>query len=108
MKEWNYKPGDWWLFCDSCGKKIKASNSRHRWDGFIVCDGCFEHRHPQDFVKTKNDKITVPFSRPRTEDTFIDVSYIIELSCTPTTSSCMADFGTANCATVGNVLQGLL
>ena len=93
-----YKVGDWNLICDSCGKKIKASHSRHRWDGFIVCDSCFEHRHPQDFVRAKLDKITVPFSRPRSEDVFITVQYNTNLSCIPATSVGEADIGTADCA----------
>jgi hypothetical protein len=71
-----YKSGDWNLICDVCSSKIKASKSKHRWDGFIVCPSCYEQRHPQDFVKSRQDKITVPYIRPPT-DTFIVVPYII-------------------------------
>lgn len=97
-KHWDYKPGDWWLLCDSCGKKIKASHSRHRWDGYIVCDSCFEPRHTLDFVKAKEDKIVVPYTRPQPTDTFRAVTYIIPLSCTPSTSQALANIGTADCA----------
>lgn len=97
-KEWNYSSGDWWLICDICGKKIKASESKHRWDGFIVCKEDFENRHPQDFIKAKVDKISVPFSRPRSTDVFVDVAYTVPVSCTPTTSMGEADSGTADCA----------
>lgn len=86
-----YKLGDWNLICDSCGKKIKASHSRHRWDGFIVCDRCFEHRHPQDFVRSKVDKITVPFSRPRSEDSFV-------FTCDIPSSSAYVGLAVADCA----------
>ena len=48
-----YKPGDWSVTCDSCGKKMKASHSKHRWDGFIVCNQCWEPRHSHDFIKVK-------------------------------------------------------
>jgi hypothetical protein len=37
--------------------------SKRRWDGLIVCPKDFEHRHPQDFVRARADKIAVPFSR---------------------------------------------
>jgi hypothetical protein len=75
-KGWNYVAGDWRLTCDVCGKKLKASHSRHRWDGLIVCDEDFEHRHSMDFIKTKQDKISVPFTRPKAPDVFSSVTYI--------------------------------
>lgn len=105
---WDYKPGDWWVYCDVCDKKIKASKSKHRWDGFLVCDSCFETRHPQDFVRTKNDKISVPFSRPPKDELFTNVTYTVSLSCTPMTSSGNAGIGTAGCARAGITIQGLL
>ena len=94
-KGWNYKAADWWVICDSCSKKIKASHSKHRWDGLIVCDNCFEHRHSQDFIKVRQDKITVPFLRPRPEDVFVNV-------CTLAGSSGYAGLAEAGCAQVGN------
>jgi len=62
--------------CDVCSKKIKASTSKKRWDGFIVCTDDYETRHPQDFVKAKTDKITVPFTRPIPTLTFTAVNYM--------------------------------
>ena len=66
-----YVSGGWNVICDSCGKKIKASEAKQRWDGLIVCPEDFEMRQPQDFVKARQDKITVPFTRPRPTDDFI-------------------------------------
>lgn len=66
-----YVSGGWNVICDSCGKKIKASEAKQRWDGLIVCPADFEMRQPQDFVKARADKITVPFTRPRPTDDFI-------------------------------------
>ena len=93
-KGWSYKSGDWNITCDSCGKKFKASHAKHRWDGFIVCHSCFEERHPQDYIKAKTDKISVPFVRPP-NDTFIS-----DILCTTTTRMSAADWGTADCAIV--------
>lgn len=75
--------GDWNVICDQCGVKRKASQVTKRWDGLMVCKtevrpGCFEHRHPQDFVRTVIDNQSVPFTRPEPADTFIDVTYIDE------------------------------
>jgi hypothetical protein len=62
-----FKSGDWNLQCDVCAKQIKASEAKHRWDGFIVCPDCFEERHSLDFVRARQDKISVPFVRSETE-----------------------------------------
>jgi hypothetical protein len=71
-KGWTYIPGQWNVICQVCGKKIKANESKHRWDGFIVCEEDYETRHPQDFVKAKVDKISVPFVSPPLPVVFID------------------------------------
>ncbi len=71
-----YKAGEWNLICDVCGKKIKAGEAKQRWDGFIVCPSDFEYRHEQDFVRARQDKISVPFTRPRPVDSFRElISY---------------------------------
>ena len=72
-----YKAGEWNVTCDVCSKKIKAGLARKRWDGFIVCPDDFEQRHPQDFVRAKQDKISVPEPRPIPPLTFTNVSYTI-------------------------------
>ena len=74
---WTYVSGDWNIICDSCSVKIKASKSRKRWDGFIVCPECFESRHPMDFIRVKGDRGSVPFSRPVPTDTFVVVNYYL-------------------------------
>ena len=65
-----YKAGEWNVTCDVCSKKIKSGQARKRWDGFIVCPDDYETRHPQDFVRARQDKISVPFTRPRPVDRF--------------------------------------
>ena len=90
-----YIPGSWNVICDSCGRKIKASEAKQRWDGLIVCPDDFEMRQPQDFVKARMDRITVPFTRPRPADLFKNV-------CSLLTSSGVADVGTADCAMADN------
>lgn len=77
MKKNHFISGEWNVTCDICSKKIKAHEAKMRWDGFIVCPEDNEMRHPQDFVKAKTDKITVPFQRPIPEYVFRDVPYIL-------------------------------
>lgn len=73
---WSYKSGDWWVSCDICSKQTRASEIKKRWDGFLVCPDDFEHRHPQDLIRVRQDRISVPFSRPDPEEIYVAVSYI--------------------------------
>ena len=70
-----YISGQHNITCDVCSRKIKSGISKKRWDGFIVCPSCFEMRHPQDFVRTRQDKISVPESRPIPTLVFTNVPY---------------------------------
>ena len=81
-----YLSGEFNLTCDRCGKKIKAHQAKHEWTGFIVCGDCYETRQPQDFVKAKTDKLTVPFQRPIPELAFLHLLPIFD-SVTVTDSS---------------------
>lgn len=76
MKKNYFISGEWNVTCDICSKKIKAHEAKQRWDGFIVCPEDYEQRHPQDFVKAKTDKVSVPFTRPIPTLIFTDVPYI--------------------------------
>lgn len=75
MSRNQYISGQWNVICDSCGKKVKAGEIRKRWDGLMVCSIDYEQRHPQDFVRARQDKISIPYSRPRPLDIFINTSY---------------------------------
>ena len=59
-----YKPGDWKMICDRCGATYYASEMREEWTGLWVCTrGCWEPRHPQDFVTSREDDQSVPVTR---------------------------------------------
>jgi len=99
MYKTTYNPGDWAVICDVCGFKIKASESRHRWDGLIVCKNDWEVRHPADFRKTTVEKIGVPWSQPEpATDQELVVCYLWE-------NSSYADLATADCATADTTTQ---
>lgn len=98
MKKNYFISGEWNVTCDVCSKKIKAHEARHRWDGFIVCAEDYETRHEQDFVRARQDKITVPFQRPRHMP-----EYVV---CTLTGGSAIPSFAVAGCAVTGTYLFG--
>lgn len=58
------EPGAWNALCDRCKFKFKNYELKKTWDGFYVCEECWEPRHPQDFVRGVEDNPSVPWSRP--------------------------------------------
>lgn len=95
-----YKKGSWNVICDSCGFKYKSHQVKQRWDGYIVCDACYETRHPMDFIRAKADKQYVPFSRPRGTDLETSVTYLLDASsCTVQGKTGIAGYMVAGCAT---------
>jgi hypothetical protein len=51
----HYEAGDHWVECMRCGFDVRESNSKREWNGLIVCEGCWDPRHPQDFVRGRRD-----------------------------------------------------
>lgn len=64
-----YKPGDWNIICDYSGFKIRRSEARRTWDGYLVRKDFWEPRQPQDFVRGRRDKISVTPGETRGEST---------------------------------------
>lgn len=83
----SYKPrydrGDWKAICDSCGRLVKASELKQRWDGYMVDARCWEPRQPQDFVRGVADYQAPPYTRPEQSDSFIPLtlSNLIQIVC---------------------------
>ncbi len=89
--------GDWNVICDVCGQKYKASETKKRWDGLIVCPQDFENRNEQDFLRVRREQISVPFARPEAEpDNFL-------LYCTPEGMTAIAGTAIAGCAIAGYI-----
>lgn len=70
-----YDKGKWLSICDECGKKVKSSELKKRWDGLMVCPKDWEPRQPQDFIRAKVDIQATPWNRPESSDTFIPINY---------------------------------
>lgn len=63
--------GDYNIVCDFSGFKIKRSEARKTWDGYLVKKEFWEPRQPQDFVRGKKDNQSVAIARPEQEDQFL-------------------------------------
>lgn len=66
-----FAPGQHNFICDQCGFKLKSNDKRKQWDGLIVCSKCYDPRHPQDFVRGKRDRQSVPNPRPDPDPEFV-------------------------------------
>ena len=75
-----YIPGEFWRICDRCGQKVRQSETKKTWDGLWVCHKDFELRHPQDFVKGRKDKQSVPEPRPEPTDYFLSDNEVTQES----------------------------
>lgn len=59
-----FEAGQWNAQCDQCGRIFKSGLLTRRWDMAMVCESCFETRHPQDYVRGVKEDMNVPWSRP--------------------------------------------
>lgn len=75
-----YIAGQWNAICDRCGEQHKSSGLRLEWTGLRVCSGCFDVRHPQEFLRGKADRQAPPWVRPDTEGTDVSVGSGNEVS----------------------------
>ena len=72
-KNWKYRPGDHLVVDDISGFRRYASQCRMRWDNVLMPAEQFETRHPQDFLRARQDKIAVDGPvRPEGEDRFME------------------------------------
>ena len=50
-----YITGSHWAVCDSCGFQFRSEDLTETWDKLWVCDEDFETRHPQEFLRVKEE-----------------------------------------------------
>ena len=69
--------GEWNAICDRCGFKYKASKLREEPRTHLrVCDKCVDEPNPQEFLKGREDKQSVPWTRPEPQEQNVSVTYI--------------------------------
>lgn len=93
-----FKSGEWNVWCMVCNRKIKSGEALKRWDGLIVCWEDYENRHPMDFLRARQERITVPFSAPTTFQLFDSPNYPTYPYCTQEGSSGVSGWATSGCA----------
>lgn len=100
MKNW-FKSGEWNVFCMVCNRKIKSGDALKRWDGLIVCPDDYETRQPLDFLRTRQERISVPFTADTSFNQFNGPTYPPYPFCTQEGASGVAGFAMAGCMRAG-------
>ncbi len=60
--------------CQTCKKILKRSDAKRTWQNYIVCQRCYDPKHPNDYPRQiPRDDIAVMDARPR-QTTNITVS----------------------------------
>lgn len=94
FKKTYFRAGDWNAICDVCARKFKASELMKRWDGLMVCQEDWEVRHPQELIRPIKERNSVPWTRPRPTDDFINVCSVYGVNA-------IGGIGVAGCAIAG-------
>lgn len=50
-----WKKGGHWVICDRTGMAIRAEDAKEEWTGSIVAKEEWEPRHPQDYLRARED-----------------------------------------------------
>lgn len=87
--------GEWNAVCDNCGFRFKSTQLRKDWKNLMVCQSCYEPKHPQLMIKVPRDDPSVPWARPDPTPQFINQCFLW-------TSSGYADMGAADCMQADN------
>lgn len=83
------KLGDANAICDTCGFKYKLSELTMDWRGLMLCEKCWEPRHPQEFLRGVPDKPSegVENPRPDTPPVFTGNGYAVNTPSFPAPGS---------------------
>jgi hypothetical protein len=64
--------GSIYVMCALCSLRFHRNECRYNWKGQIVCNDCWEPRHPQDYVRPVPDHQRALDARPEGTDKFLD------------------------------------
>ena len=95
MKRIKWPGGGWKCTCHRCGFWFPSTEIKKEWTGLLVCQQCYEPRHPQTLIKVHGETAFPSFVSKDGTDTFVFV-------CGVDGVSAYADLGTADCMQADN------
>lgn len=84
-------PGNWKVSCQRCGFWFPSSEIKKEWTGLLVCESCWEPKHPQLMIKVKAETSVPDFVSKDGTDQFV-------FYCSIEGSSGYVGLAQANCA----------
>lgn len=95
-KAQHYKPGHWRVICDRCGVRRDISEMKTEWQGFFVCETCYEEKQPLlDEGLYQTPETGIPdITRPENRAEFKN-------NCTSLGVQCIPGYAVAGCVQVG-------
>lgn len=70
----SHREGEHYIICERTGRKILASKAAEEWTGRFVSLSDIDYRHPQEFVRGRIDRQSVPFVRTPA-DVFVNADF---------------------------------
>ncbi len=70
-------PGAYNIYCRRTGFKIKSTQARKEWTGQTVRTQSWEGRHPQDLIRSVQDRQDVPDANPEPPDKFLTDNEVV-------------------------------
>lgn len=70
-----YIAGEPYKNCDRCGLDKRAVETRKEWTGLIVCNECWDPKHPQLAVRGRRER-RHPAPSPEPDDVFLSANEI--------------------------------
>jgi len=95
MKRIGWPGRGWKVTCHRCGFWFPSTEIRQEWTGLLVCNPCWEPRHPQTLIKVHGESAFPTFVSKDGVDQYVQY-------CDVFTSSAFADLGTADCMKADN------
>lgn len=76
-----YNEGSYNIICDRCGQKKKREQCKKEWTGLLVCQRCWDPRHPWTLaLPIAIDGLPVKDARPRPNTVYVLPYGIYDLS----------------------------
>lgn len=75
-RDLHYRPGSFYRKDDRTGFPQRAERTRKEWNGYIVDQGVWEPRQPQDLVRGVKDQQSVPEARPLPPNVFVGPTFV--------------------------------
>lgn len=72
-----FLPGSYNQICDRTGFKVKSTWTKREWTGQTVRTQSWEERHPQDLIRSVQDRQHVDDPNPETTDKFLTDNEVV-------------------------------